>query len=79
MVSITFSVDDKFKSEMDKFSWVNWSDFARDIFLRRIRREEALRKLNELMKDSDLSDEMAMQLGEELKDRVYKRIKSESK
>ncbi len=35
MVSITVTLDDKIKAKIEKFSWVNWSDLAR---------EEALKK-----------------------------------
>jgi hypothetical protein len=78
MVSVTFSFDEESKHEMERFSWVNWSELAREIFLKRIKKEEALRRLNELMKDSEMTEELAMQLGEELKERIYKRIKAKS-
>ena len=78
MVSITFSVDDESKHEMDRFSWINWSELAREIFFKRLKKEDALRRLGELMKDSEMTEELAAQLGNELKDRIYKRVKSKS-
>ena len=57
MVSITFSLDEESKREMERFSWVNWSELARGIFLERIKKQEALNRLDKLMKESRLTDE----------------------
>jgi len=50
MASITLSVSEEFKSELKHFSWINWSEIAR---------EEALKKLifENYLKTGKLSDE----------------------
>lgn len=30
MVSVTLSIDDSFKEELNQFNWVNWSEVARE-------------------------------------------------
>ncbi|MFH0875602.1 MAG: hypothetical protein V1859_06705 [archaeon] len=50
MVSITLSVADEYKAELKRFSWVNWSELAR---------EELLKKdiFEQFMKTRKLSEE----------------------
>jgi len=76
MVSTTFSVEPEVKREMELFAWVNWSEIAREILLKRLKKELALKRLSELVKDSEMTEELATELGEALKEKIYKRIKS---
>ena len=76
MVSMTFSIEPEVKREMEVFAWVNWSEVAREILLKRLKKEVALKRLSELMKNSEMTDKLSMELGKALKDRIYKRIKS---
>lgn len=50
MASLTLSVSDEFKNELKSFSWVNWSEVAR---------EEAFKKLifENYLKTGKISDE----------------------
>ena len=57
MVSITLSIDEKSKQDMQQLSWVNWSEVARNIFLNRIKKQAQLESIRELLKDSEVSDE----------------------
>ena len=57
MVSITLTIDEKSKQDMQQLSWVNWSEVARNIFLNRIKKQAQLEKIRELLKDSEVSDE----------------------
>ena len=36
MTSVTFALPEKTKEEMKKFSWVNWSEVARETILTKI-------------------------------------------
>ena len=49
MVSITLSVDEKFKEQLKQFLWVNWSEIAR---------EETIKKLifEKYLKTKEISD-----------------------
>jgi hypothetical protein len=57
MVSITISIDAKLKEEMQRFVWVNWSEVAREIFLKRLKDQEKLDSINHLLRNSTLTDE----------------------
>jgi len=47
MASITFTVDNELKSEMVKFSWINWSELIKRLLIeRRKQAEQLLEKLN---------------------------------
>lgn len=77
MVSVALKIPDEFESMMDKLPWVNWSELAREEFLSRLKKEKALKRLSKLMKGSEMTEELAMRLGEELKERISKRIKGD--
>lgn len=79
MPSTTLTLPEEIKSELKKFIWVNWSEVARESFLEAVKRQEALEKLNELFKNSKLTDEDCLRLGEQIKDELYKRLKKEGK
>ena len=76
MVSTTLAVESELKRKMELLSWVNWSEVARRILLKRLKKEVVLKKLSALMKNSEMTEELAMKLGEELKERIHKRLKS---
>ncbi len=79
MVSTTFSIDGESKHNMERFSWVNWSEVARRLLLKEIKKQEALQKLDELFKNSDLTEKDCLKLGEQLRDDLSKRLKKEGK
>jgi len=73
MASATLTVPDNIKEELNKFSWINWSEVARELFLERLRRDKAFERFDEILKNSKLTDELASKLADELKKRVAKR------
>ncbi len=73
MVSITVSLDDELKSRLNKFSWVNWSELAREEFLDKVRRDEAFKRFDELLKDSKMTDKLALKLADKLKKEIAKK------
>jgi len=79
MPSVTLTLPEKTKSELKRFVWINWSEVARESFLETVKKQEALQKLNELFKNSKLTDEDCLRLGEQVKDDLYKRLKKEGK
>lgn len=76
MVSISLRISDEFKAMIDKLPWVNWSELAREEAIEEEKRRTLLNRLNELLKNSEMTEELATKLGEDLKERLYKRIKS---
>jgi len=79
MPSVTLTLPKEVKSELKEFIWINWSEVARESFLEAVKRQEALQKLNELFKNSKLTDEDCLRLGEQVKEDLYKRLKKEGK
>ena len=60
MVSITLSVPEGLKREMDMFPEINWSAVAREAIKSKV---ELLSKFREFTKDSMLTEEEALDFG----------------
>lgn len=73
MPTATLTLPDEIKSELKKFSWVNWSEVARESILERSAREERFKRFDDLLDKSDLTDELAFRLADELKRKVAKK------
>lgn len=74
MPSVTFSIPDKVKSEMKEFPWVNWSKLAREEFLKQEEKTALLDELDELTKDSTLTDADCERLGKLVKKGIRRRL-----
>jgi hypothetical protein len=70
MVSITLSVSEDLKKEMDKFPEMNWSEIARAAIKQRVLMLETLK---EFTKDSTFTKEDALRLGKEVNKALAKR------
>jgi len=73
MVSITLSVPEELKKEMDCFPDMNWSAVAREAIKKRIM---MLEKFKAFTKDSELTEEDALRLGKEVSEKVMRRHKA---
>lgn len=73
MVSITLSVPDDIKQEMDSFPDINWSAVAREAIKKRI---IMLEKFREFTKDSEFTGEDVIKFGRELTEKAMKRHKA---
>lgn len=73
MASVMATLDESLKKDIEHFSWVNWSEVAREAFLKKIKRDEAFKRFDEILENSEMTDELASKLGDELKKRVAKR------
>ena len=72
MVSITLSVSEDLKQEMDSFPEINWSAVAREAIKKKVAMME---KFKEFTKDSELTEEEALQLGKEVSAKAMRRHK----
>lgn len=70
MVSITLSVPQDLKQEMDSFQDINWSAVARQAIKRKLL---MLEKFKEFTKDSTFTEEDALKLGAEVSRKLAKR------
>ena len=74
MASITFAVDEELKSRMNKFSWVNWSEVARENLLRKAELEDLHKKLES--KEEQELIKWSVELGRKAKKDSFKRLLS---
>lgn len=75
MASVTFASDEKLKEEMSKFSWVNWSEVARENILNRDKLLE-LRDRLESREEKELL-KWSVELGRKAKKGSFKRLLAE--
>jgi hypothetical protein len=73
MVSITLSVPEDLKHEMDSFPEINWSAVAREAIRKKV---SMLEKFKEFTKDSEFTEEEALKLGREVSKKVMERHKN---
>ena len=69
MVSITLSVPEELKKEMDIFQEINWSQVAREAIKNKI---ALLKKFKEFTKDSILTEKEAITLGKKVNKNLSK-------
>lgn len=72
MVSLTLSVAEEMKTEMDQFPEINWSAIAREAIQQRL---VMLHKFREFTRESTLTEEEALRLGREVSQKARKRHK----
>ena len=60
MVSLTLAIPDELKEEMEIFPEINWSVIAREAIKKRLM---ILKRIKEFSKDSDLTEQDAIELG----------------
>ena len=75
MVSVSFTVSNELKTKMEKFPWINWSEVAREEAISQEQRTELFNDLDELTKNSTLTDEDCLRLGRLVKERVWRRLR----
>lgn len=75
MVSVTFSVGDDFKSDMEKFPWINWSEMAREELAKEIPKAEALERVKQIVSKSTFTEKDALELGRKINKSLHKRYK----
>lgn len=74
MVSMTLSIPSELKKEMDEFPELNWSAVARKAIQNKL---AVLREVKDLLKDSDMTEEDALELGRKVNEAVARRYKRE--
>ncbi len=77
MVSITVSLDDELKSRLSKFSWVNWSELAREAALKKEIFERYIKKGKITEEDEKFCEEIDWHPVDELplKEEYVKKLK----
>ena len=75
MTNLTLSVPEEIRKKMEKFAWLNWSEIAREAFLKRMRELEILEKIEQDFKKSNLTDEDCIKLGRKLREDLLRKEK----
>lgn len=75
MVSVTLSVPEELKREMDLFHDINWSAVARDAIKSKIL---MLKKFKEFARDSTMTEEDALRLGREVSKSLSNKIRKKA-
>ena len=77
MPNITLSVPEDLKEKIDSLPEINWSESVRNFLSEKAKRALLLKKLDKMLENSKLTEEDCLKLGEQLKERVWKRHKAE--
>jgi len=74
MVTITLSVPEELKTEMDKSKFINWSAVAREAIREKV---SQLSILNSIAAKSKLTEKDALEIGRKIKKSMHERYKKE--
>jgi hypothetical protein len=75
MGSVTFAIDDKLKQGTMKFPWVNWSELAREEFMRRQELHEKSEEFERIVSKSRFTEKDALSLGRKVNESLHKKYK----
>jgi len=71
--TLTVSISEKLKEELNEIKGINWSEETRQFLEGRIKRLKALKKLDELTKNSELTEKDVLELGRKINAGVARR------
>jgi len=74
MPTITLSVPEELKKDMDKTKFINWSEVAREAIRERVAQ---LQVLESIAKKSQLTKKDAIEIGKKIKQSMHKRYQNE--
>lgn len=75
MPTVTLTVPDDVKPELNKFSWVNWSEVAREALMREEELRSAYEEFKRIVSKSKLTEKDALELSEKVKKSMHERYK----
>jgi len=75
MPTVTLTIPEETKSEFKRFSWVNWSEAAREELLQQERMREAFESFKMIVSKSKLAEKDALELGREVNRSLHGRYK----
>jgi chromosome condensin MukBEF MukE localization factor len=75
MVSVTLKISNEFKTMINKLSWINWSEIAREEALKKLEEEQALQKFRTIVSKSKFTEEDAKELAEKVRSSMHKKLK----
>lgn len=70
MANLTLAIPNDLRVKMDHFPEINWSEVARQAIVQKTRQ---LEQLNQLFSKSTLTEQETIEIGRQIKRRVWKR------
>ena len=70
MANLTLAIPSDLRVKMDRFPEINWSEVARQAIVQKTRQ---LEQLNQLFSKSTLTEQETIEIGRQIKRRVWKR------
>ena len=77
MPNITLSIPEQLKNDLDSLKEINWSESVREFLVKRVKRALLLKRIDELLENSEFTEEDADRLAEKVKLSMHNRLKSE--
>jgi hypothetical protein len=74
MASVTFSIPDNVKEDMESISWVNWSELAREEAHKRAKLAREFETFKKITAKSKLTEKDARELDKKIKSAAAKRF-----
>ncbi|MEK6951668.1 MAG: hypothetical protein AABX29_01505 [Nanoarchaeota archaeon] len=75
MASVTLTLPEEVKQDLDKLPWVNWSELAKEEFIKKTLQEIMLKKLNS--KEEKEFIKWSVELGRKAKKGRFKKLLAE--
>jgi len=75
MVSLTLKITNEFKTMIDKLTWINWSELARDEVLKKLEEERSVETFKKIIAQSRMTEEDAERLSENVKQSMHQSLK----
>jgi hypothetical protein len=72
MVNVTLSISEELKKKMEQFRIINWSEVAREAFIKKMKQLEILESFT---KDSEFTEKDALLLGRKVNEALAKKLK----
>ena len=71
--TLTLAVSKKLNNEMGEIKGINWSEETTQFLEERIKRLKALRKLDEITKNSELTEKDVLEFGDKINKEIAKK------
>jgi len=76
MPNITLSISEELKKQIDDLPELNLSESMRQFLCEKVKRALVLKKLDEMLSNSELTEEDCLRLGNNVKEKAWKKYKS---
>ncbi|MEK6982191.1 MAG: hypothetical protein AABX38_04640 [Candidatus Micrarchaeota archaeon] len=72
-VVVTVSIPSELKNKMNDFPETNWSELMREFLSQKVNRMEVLKQMDEMLKNSELTEEDVERVGKLIKQKAWQK------